>query len=223
VYDTNLMPGKDIAMNRPPAMFVADALGLDFLNSLATPVDAPVDWIPDGEGLLLWLEQAHLVPPAALKAMRAGANARELDAVAAEARSLREWFRGFVRKHHGRPLGPGDLGELGRLNKLLERDDSYLRLAAPAPDEDGPLALQRQRRWDSPHSLLLPIAEILARLVATEDFTHVKACEGPVCTMYFADHTRGHARRWCSMALCGNRAKQAAHRERLKAQRRGLR
>jgi len=46
----------------------------------------------------------------------------------------------------------------------------------------------------------------------------VKACEGPVCTLLFADHTRGRARRWCSMALCGNRAKQAAHRHRLKAQ-----
>jgi predicted RNA-binding Zn ribbon-like protein len=38
-------------------------------------------------------------------------------------------------------------------------------------------------------------------------------------TLLFADHTRGHARRWCSMALCGNRAKQAAHRQRQKAQR----
>jgi predicted RNA-binding Zn ribbon-like protein len=206
-------------MDRPPAMFVADALGLDFLNSLATPVDTPVEWIPDGEGLLLWLEQAGLVPPAALKVIRARTKPGALDAVADQARTLREWFRGFVRKHHGRPLAPADLAELGRLNKLLERDDSFLRLAIPGPGEDGPLALQRQRRWETPDSLLLPIGEILARLVATEDFTHVKACEGPVCTMFFADHTRGHARRWCSMALCGNRAKQAAHRARLKEQR----
>ena len=35
-----------------PAIFVADAPGLDFLNSIATPVDEEVDWIPDGEGLL---------------------------------------------------------------------------------------------------------------------------------------------------------------------------
>ncbi|WP_332262270.1 CGNR zinc finger domain-containing protein [Paraburkholderia sp. SOS3] len=25
--------------------------------------------------------------------------------------------------------------------------------------------------------------------------------------MRFADHTRGHSRRWCSMALCGNARK----------------
>jgi predicted RNA-binding Zn ribbon-like protein len=49
-------------------------------------------------------------------------------------------------------------------------------------------------------------------------FFNVKACEGPACTLMFADHTRGRARRWCSMAICGNRAKQAAHRQRLKMQ-----
>ena len=48
--------------HRPPALFIADALGLDFLNTVATPVDAPVDWIEDGDGLSAWLEQAELVP-----------------------------------------------------------------------------------------------------------------------------------------------------------------
>ena len=68
-------------------------------------------------------------------------------------------------------------------------------------------------------ALLLPIGEALAKFVCEEDFSHVKACEGPACTLMFADHTRGHARRWCSMAICGNRAKQAAHRNRLKGRR----
>ena len=31
--------------SRPAAMFIGDAMGLDFLNSIATPVDTPVDWI----------------------------------------------------------------------------------------------------------------------------------------------------------------------------------
>ncbi len=37
--------------HHPPAIFVADALGLDFLNSIATPVDTPVDWLVDVAGL----------------------------------------------------------------------------------------------------------------------------------------------------------------------------
>ena len=47
---------------RPPAMFVADAAGLDFLNSIATPIETPVDWLRDGEGLLDWLRQAASRP-----------------------------------------------------------------------------------------------------------------------------------------------------------------
>jgi predicted RNA-binding Zn ribbon-like protein len=71
------------------------------------------------------------------------------------------------------------------------------------------------RRWRSPDALLLPIAQAMAELLTTADFSQVKACEGPACTLLFLDRTRGHKRRWCNMAVCGNRAKQAAHRERL--------
>ena len=203
--------------HRPPAMFVGDALGLDFLNSIATPIDTPIDWIEDGEGYLNWLEQAHLAPREVLTDMRTRALPGELDKVADQARSLREWFRGFVRRHMGRPLTAGALAELEPLNRLLERDERFSQIAQ-APTQVGPFALQAVRRWRSPEALLLPVGEALAQLVATDDFTHVKACEGPACTLMFADHTRGHARRWCSMATCGNRAKQAAHRDRLRAQ-----
>lgn len=200
-----------------PAIFVGDALGLDFLNSIATPVDTAIDWIDDGEGFLRWLEQAKLVPDEVLGEMRLRALPGELDKLADQARSLREWFRGFVRQHKGRPLTATALAELEPLNRLLERDESFSRIA-PDATGPGPFQLQATRRWRSPEALLLPVGEALARLVCTEDFSQVKACEGPACTLLFADHTRGHARRWCSMALCGNRAKQAAHRHRLKAQ-----
>jgi predicted RNA-binding Zn ribbon-like protein len=196
-------------------MFVADSLGLDFLNSIATPVDTPVDWLDSGDGLLRWLAQANLVPADALDALKAHTMPSELDQVAKEARALREWFRGFVHKHMGRPLTPKALHELRPLNKLLERDEAFGRIS-----RDGDhFELQMTRRWRSPDSLLLPIAEALARLVCDEDFAAVKACEGHTCTLVFADRTRRRARRWCSMAICGNRAKQAAHRHRLKSRR----
>jgi predicted RNA-binding Zn ribbon-like protein len=199
-----------------PAIFVGDAAGLDFLNSIATPADTPVDWIADGKGLLDWLEQAQLVPSEVLKSIRAQARPGELDAVADQARKLREWFRGFVRKHKGHPLRGKHVEELGPLNRVLERDETFTQIVANRESGDAPLALSLTRRWRSPEALLFPIAETLARVVCTEDFSNVKACEGPACTLLFADHTRGRARRWCSMAICGNRAKQAAHRHRLK-------
>lgn len=202
-----------------PALFLADTLGLDFLNSIATPVDTQIDWIDDGDSLLAWLEQAELVSPSTVVSMREQAMPGELDRVAAQARSLREGFRTFVREHRGKPLQAEALPELAPLNRLLERDEGFFQLAV-AEQENGPrLELRMTRRWRSPDSLLLPIGEALARLLTEEDFSHVKICEGPACTLMFADHTRGRARRWCSMAICGNRAKQAAHRDRTRKSR----
>lgn len=199
-----------------PAILVADAPGLDFLNSIATPVDHEIDWISDGEGLLQWLAQAGLVPQSALEAMRLRHEAAAFDAVAVKARELREWFRQFVRSRKGRPLTAEDIGEIDPVNRLLALDQRFEEVVARNGDGGAPFELRSGRRWTTPDTLLMPIAEALARLVCEEDFTHVKACEGSRCTLMFADHTRGHARRWCSMAMCGNRAKVAAHRARIK-------
>lgn len=208
-------------MSQPPsAIFIADSTGLDFLNSVATSVDVPVDWIDDGEGLLAWLDQAQLVARATLEEIRARAIPGELNQVAAQARDLREWFRCFVRRHKGAPLTSAALQEIDPLNLLLERDEMYGRVVV-RQEERASLVLETLRRWRSPESLLQPIGEVLALLLTTEDFSHVKACEGPACTLMFADHTRGHTRRWCVMEICGNRAKQAAHRTRIKKQRWG--
>jgi predicted RNA-binding Zn ribbon-like protein len=209
-----------MASGQQPAIFIADAPALDFLNSIATPTDTEIDWIENGEGFLEWLEQAQLVPPEALKALRAQASPGEFDGVAAQARSLRKWFRKFVSDRKGRPLRGDDLKGLDPLNRLLERDERFSRIVAGHHDGNGSgLELRSTRRWKSPEALLLPIGAVLAKFVCDEDFSNVKACEGPTCTLLFADHTRGRARRWCSMAICGNRAKQAAHRQRLRSDR----
>jgi len=208
-----------IVKRGPPAIFIADSLGLDFLNSVATPLDTPVDWLDSGEELLNWLAQARLVPAEALDELKARAIAGDLDKVADQARALREWFRGFVRKHMGRPLPPSALRELGPLNELLQRDEMFIQISRHRQRDGDRFELRVIRRWQSPESLLLPIGEAMAKFVCEEDFASVRACEGHNCTLVFADHTRGRARRWCSMAVCGNRAKQAAHRSRLKDRR----
>jgi predicted RNA-binding Zn ribbon-like protein len=206
-------------MQHNPAIFIAGDPALDFLNSRATPVDVPVEWLDDGEGLLSWLHQAQLVPEPVLKEIRARSRPGELDKVAEQARELREWFRRFVEKERGRPLAPGEFRKLERLNRLLERDESFSQIAPATGSDRSAFELRVLRRWRSPEALLLPVAQALARFVCSEDFTYLKACEGPACTLLFADRTRGRARRWCSMAICGNRAKQTAHRHRSKAER----
>jgi predicted RNA-binding Zn ribbon-like protein len=207
---------------RPPLIFIADNVGLDFLNTVAVPVDVKVEWLTSGEDLLAWLKQSGLVPGDVLGTFRKNALPGELDAIATQARGLRDWFKLFVYDHMGRPLEPRALRQLEPLNRLLARDEEFGQIVTRDRPLSG-LAWRSQRRWHSPESLLLPIARSLADLVCTEDFTNVKACEGSPCTLLFVDRTRGHVRRWCSMAVCGNRAKQAAHRERARRAQRGKR
>jgi predicted RNA-binding Zn ribbon-like protein len=215
-----------VTAKRAPPFFIADHAGLDFLNSIAVPLDTKVEWLASGEDFLAWMKQAGLVHDDVLNSFRQSALPGELDAIAAQARGLRDWFKPFVYKHMGRPIEPNALRHLGPLNQLLARDEEFgqivVRHRLHKRERDhglgemgvSGLAWRPQRRWQSPESLLLPLARALADLVCTEDFTYVKACEGPECTLLFVDRTRGCARRWCSMAVCGNRAKQAAHRQR---------
>jgi len=212
---------------RPGPFFIADSVGLDFLNSVAVPNGTEIEWLASGKDLLAWLRQAGLVPDEVLDTFRKSARPGQLDAIAAQGRALRDWFRPFVYKHMGRPIEPRALRELEPLNQLLARDQEFGQIVVrdrartpklgrkSAAESRSGLAWRRERRWQSPDSLLIPLARSLAELVCAEDFTYVKACEGPTCSLLFIDRTRGRGRRWCSMAVCGNRAKQAAHRKRL--------
>ena len=203
---------------RPDPLFIADARALDFLNSIATPVDTTFEWLASGEDLLSWLQAAQMAPDETLASMRRTAVPGELDAVAAQARALREWFRGFVKQHKGKRLRSDALKELAPLNRVLERDQEYGQIVkrerGSGTETQSGLIWRPARRWQTADSLLLPIAKSMAELVSDDDFSYIKACEGPTCTLLFLDRTHGRARRWCSMAVCGNRAKQAAHRKR---------
>lgn len=138
----------------------------------------------------------------------------ELDAVASRARALGDWFRTFVTAHKGKPLPPGTLGELAPLNRVLESDIQIPQVEAEETPDGQRLVWRARRPWRTPEALILPLAEAMSRLICEEDFSLVRVCEGS-CGQLFVDRTRGRARRWCDMAVCGNRAKQAAHKQRL--------
>jgi predicted RNA-binding Zn ribbon-like protein len=113
------------------------------------------------------------------------------------------------------------LRELAPLNEVLSRDEVFHQIEhAPldAADRAGepPRALRwrTERLWSNPRALLLPIAHAMGNLVCEKDFSLVRKCQGEGCTLWFIDVSKAHARRWCSMAVCGNRAKAAAHRAR---------
>jgi predicted RNA-binding Zn ribbon-like protein len=209
-----------MADQRPAPFFISDDLALDFLNSIAAPWGEKIEWLSTGGDLVAWLEAANAVPPEVLAQFRKRTGSRGLDAVAVQAREMREWFRMFVRSHAGKRIAPAALRELAPINQLLEQDEGYRQIEAAPPGGENDGGVQRvlrwsaMRRWHSPKALLLPVAEAIGDLVCCKDFTLVRTCEGPTCTMWFHDVSKGHGRRWCSMAVCGNRAKAVAHRAR---------
>ena len=206
----------------PAGAFVADAPALEFINSRAMPTGEIVDWLRSGEDFLAWLEQTKLAPPEVIAKLRAEARPAEIDAVARKARSLRDWFRGFVIAHMGRPLTSKAAAELEPLNRILADDWQFHEIvpergsARMRGDESQPLSWRIKRRWRDPQVLAAPDRGNDGRIRLHGGFFRVKPCEGSHCTILFLDHTRSGARRWCSMAVCGNRAKQAMHRARAK-------
>ena len=197
---------------RPDAFFVGDHLAMDFLNSIAMPAGERIEWLVNGADLVNWLLHAGVIDAKIAKRFRSE-NTRALDDVAAEARVLREWLRNFAKQHAGKPFRQNFLKELEPLNQLLARDGIYYQIGA---SDGNARSMQKMRRWEKPEELLLPIAEAIGDLVCHADFTLIRSCENDACTLMFYDRTKGHARRWCSMAACGNRAKAAAHRARIR-------
>lgn len=205
-------------LSRPEPFFIADHAALDFLNSIVKPTDVEIEWIAKGVDLVAWLETSGLLPAEVATRFALEPSAL-LDCVATRARELREWFRTWLRAHAGETLQPAALGELQTLNRLLVQDDTHWQIEASRHDPANaralsPMRWRQSRRWRSPEDLLLPLAKSMGDLLCEADFSHIRKCEGATCTLWFLDITKNHTRRWCSMAICGNRAKAAAHRAR---------
>jgi predicted RNA-binding Zn ribbon-like protein len=204
--------------HRPPAFFVGDHLALDFLNTIATSRGSVIEWLGDGQDLVSWLEQAKAIDrPAAARLKESGGAT--LDDIARLARDFRQWLRGFVTARLGKPMR-ATAAAIAPLNELLARDTSFPRVEAArrGAERSHRLLLRRVHRWENPGELLDPVVAAAADLICNQDFRLIRACEGSACVLLFLDRTKAHARRWCSMAVCGNRAKAAAHRARKAAE-----
>ncbi|NYF09216.1 putative RNA-binding Zn ribbon-like protein [Leifsonia sp. AK011] len=185
-------------------MGLGDNTALDFLNSTVTQGASTFEFIESGHALVGWLHAAGLVSHDESRALLQ-MPISELDAQAAQARELREWLRSEVARWAELEKGEVSIDASVRLNELMAVDDFFRQL-----DSRGDLVLQR--RWSSPRQLLAPIAHVFAELLSMGETAYVRRCEGTGCTMWFYDHTKSHRRRWCSMALCGNREKARNHR-----------
>lgn len=100
---------------------------------------------------------------------------------------------------------------------LDPEDVATINAAAAAPDlapgltPDGG---ERPAAAGSIRAVLSAVARDAVDLVATGDPTRLRECAADDCSLLFHDASRPGARRWCSMAACGNRHKTAQYRRR---------
>ena len=62
--------------------------------------------------------------------------------------------------------------------------------------------------------LLGAVARSAVDLLTSAELAYVRECAGDGCGWLFLDTSKAHRRQWCSMAICGNRAKARRHRRR---------
>jgi predicted RNA-binding Zn ribbon-like protein len=208
-----IMPGRaapDVATTLVPALRAE--LCLDFANTLSwRGSDPPREALRSLEDLLTWCRAAGVQAGLAVDRLGDRWRTRTMRASAAfaEAIELREAiYRIFsVAAASCEPAAD----DIDRLNVALG--------AAPARKHlgrsDGGLLWQLDRVKPSVEALLAPVLWSAGDLLTLPGLRRVRQCANDRCLWLFLDDSKSGARRWCSMSVCGNRAK--AHRHYLKS------
>jgi predicted RNA-binding Zn ribbon-like protein len=171
--------------------------------------------------------------PGPLELVRSFVNTRDIEDGVDELsspRALASWLRGHGLLHAGR-VARADLDQARRVREALRahlaanngvsvRKEAAVTLSGAARradlrlrfEPDGSARLEPSARGvDGALGRLLAIA---AAAIADGSWSRLKACRAQECRWAFYDGARNRSRRWCSMAVCGNRHKARAYRER---------
>jgi predicted RNA-binding Zn ribbon-like protein len=117
---------------------------------------------------------------------------------------LREALRALLLANAGEPLDPN---AVERLNESAERVRLLVRF-----EEDGGSALAPEA--GGVDGALAAIVAIVYRSMADGNWSRLKACRSDTCQWAFYDKSKNRSAHWCSMAVCGNRAKARTYRRR---------
>jgi predicted RNA-binding Zn ribbon-like protein len=182
-------------------LWVGNHAGLDLVNTEA--VDARgerLELVTDWPRLVEWAEMAGLLDADLREWCRTAPERQRRDVLA--------WFR-RLRSALRRVLECGDESSAEAFDDAVAAVPVRLRyrpagggrlpLDAPGPREEFRLAL-------------VSAALDAARL----EPSRVRRCGSDRCVLLFYDSTKNRSRRWCDMAVCGNRAKARAHYHRTK-------
>jgi predicted RNA-binding Zn ribbon-like protein len=114
--------------------------------------------------------------------------------------ALREIFTALVRRE---PIAPEWIKPINDVLRITEGHDELTAV-------DGRWNILFVARETGLDWLLAAIARSAAEIVLEGDAAKVRVCANPACGLFFCDKSRTHKRRWCSMAICGNRNKVAS-------------
>jgi predicted RNA-binding Zn ribbon-like protein len=104
----------------------------------------------------------------------------------------------------------GAVGERGTLNRFAERAPLRVRFSDGGEPELLPVAPGVEGF----------LAEVLGRVyeaMRNGTWERLKACPGDRCLHVFYDTSKNRTATWCSMAICGNRAKVRSYQQRRRA------
>jgi predicted RNA-binding Zn ribbon-like protein len=166
-----------------------------FLNTY--DVEEETDSIGDPDALSTWLS-AH--------GLEAGKGLGPADV--ARAIAMREALRALTLANNGEPLVPE---AISKLNAVAGQARLQVRFG-----EDGEPALEPAE--EGGEAALGELLAIVFRSMAQGTWARLKACREHTCQWAFYDLSRNRSATWCSMAVCGNRAKARAYRARHRPQ-----
>ncbi|MGZ4295449.1 MAG: CGNR zinc finger domain-containing protein [Solirubrobacteraceae bacterium] len=177
---------------RPPAPGDL-ALVQAFVNShYDLEVEHGSELFASPQGLAGWLAQHALVP------VRTTLSPRDLT----RAIAAREGLRRLAAANNGPPTDHG-APALNELNQAAAGAGVEIRFEA-----SGPRFAATGAGLDRALGVLLAIT---ASAMLDGTWWRLKVCPGHHCGWAFYDHSRNQTGRWCSMRVCGGRAKARAH------------
>lgn len=186
-------------MAAPEFLTLADDPALDFLNTVVMGENGLLDHLGSDDDVLAWNQMMGFLEENEQFSFKRGALLQA-------AHSLRDVIRKLViQRKNGKRV------DVGALNSFLIHSRYKIALVRGS---EGKLEVAHEYEKSTPEQVLTGIAHAAAELLADGDFDLVRKCESPDCVLWFYDRTKAHRRRWCSMALCGNRHKVAKFRAR---------
>lgn len=186
-------------------LFVGNHPALDFLNTrpVLSGVE-PTELLSDFAALLRWFRAAGMLGSRETSQLRPqwGESDRARHALES-VRQLREKLRGEVLRYE--TGGDVQRATVDEINKLMASYPVRTRLMR----REGGFRTEAYSNPAAPEDLLGLVAYSIAALFADLDPTRIRKCSN--CVLHFYDISKKGTRRWCSMQMCGNRAKVATY------------